>query len=210
MLRLLCLVLFFVTGFVSAESVKQYTDPYALIEEVAGQAFNRVKNERQQMLADPAYADQVVREELLPYVDSRYASYKVIGPTLRDMSKEQRDRFAAAFKEHMIQTYSNVLFKYDEQTLTFAKKVALGKQRVIDIPVHFVQTGQPDINVTFKLRKNKKSGVWLVFDVVAEGVSLLDTKKSELSGLIRSKGIDEVTLMLEQKNTETRAPSKAN
>ncbi|RJG50008.1 MlaC/ttg2D family ABC transporter substrate-binding protein [Motilimonas pumila] len=210
MMRLFCVLLFLITGVSHANEVKQYTDPYALIEEVAGQAFARVKNEREQMLDDPAYADQVVKDELLPYVDTRYAAYKVIGPTLRDMSKAQRDRFADAFKEHMIQTYSNVLFKYDQQTLQFAKKVKLGTQRVIDIPVHFVQAGQPDIKVTFKLRKNKKTSVWLVFDVVAEGVSLLDTKKSELAGLIRSKGIDEVTLMLEQKNAETRPVSKTN
>jgi phospholipid transport system substrate-binding protein len=33
--------------------------------------------------------------------------------------------------------------------------------------------------------------------MVAEGISLLSAKQSELSGLIRDKGIDEVSKMLE-------------
>ena len=54
----------------------------------------------------------------------------------------------------------------------------------------------------FKLRKNKKTGEWKVFDVIAEGISMLDTKRSEFSALIQKKGIDEVIKLLLQKNSE--------
>ncbi|HIP76007.1 MAG TPA: ABC transporter substrate-binding protein, partial [Psychromonas hadalis] len=43
---------------------------------------------------------------------------------------------------------------------------------------------------------------WKVFDVIAEGVSMLSTKQSEIGGLIDKKGIDEVIKMLNEKNAE--------
>ena len=62
-------------------------------------------------------------------------------------------------------------------------------------------SGQNDINVSFKVRKGKKTGDWAAFDLVAEGVSLLDAKQAELSGIIRQKGLPYVTELLKKKST---------
>ena len=64
-----------------------------------------------------------------------------------------------------------------------------------------VMTGRDDINVSFKVRKGKKTGNWAAFDMVAEGVSLLDAKQAELGGIIRQKGLSYVTELLKKKST---------
>ena len=66
--------------------------------------------------------------------------------------------------------------------------------------VAVLDPGKPDINVIFKLRQNNKTGEWKAFDMVAEGISLLSSKQSELGGMIRDKGIDAVSQMLEEHN----------
>ena len=68
-----------------------------------------------------------------------------------------------------------------------------------------LKPGAPDINVIFKLRQNSKTGEWKAFDMVAEGISLLSAKQTELGGLIRQQGIDAVSQMLEEHN---RKPSQ--
>lgn len=55
---------------------------------------------------------------------------------------------------------------------------------------------KPDINVTFKMRMNKKSGEWKVFDMTVEGISLLSSKKLEIEKRISKHGIDQVSLEL--------------
>ena len=199
----LCLVLSSHVA-VAAAPLKEYQDPYQLIEEVASKAFTRVKNEKALMEKDPVHAEQIVRDELLFYVDSKYSAYKVVGPELKNTTAKQRDDFVAAFKEHMVKTYSTVLFKYDQQTLTFDAREKFAGQSIVTVPVRFVQAGTPDINVLFKLRLNKSTQSWRVFDVVAEGVSLLSSKQSELGGLIRKEGIDKVTQQLIAKNNEKK------
>ena len=56
------------------------------------------------------------------------------------------------------------------------------------------------IDISFRVRKNKKTLEWKAYDMVAEGVSLLDSKQAELSGLIRQKGLPYVTEMLKTKS----------
>ena len=53
------------------------------------------------------------------------------------------------------------------------------------------------------MRQNQKTNTWKAYDMVAEGISLLSAKQSELSSLIRQHGIDYVSNMLEEhvKNT---------
>ncbi len=196
-------LLFILSLFFSTFSYGQgetYTDPYQLIEVVAGQTFERVKREAELIESEPQYAEEIVVEELLPYVDYKYAAYKVIGPGLKKTTKEQRIAFVDAFKQHLINTYSTVLFKYNSQQLKLPAAKDTANKKIVSIPVRFVEAGKPDINVNFKLRKNKKTGHWKVFDVVAEGISLLATKQSELRGLIKKQGIDEVTELLVKKN----------
>ena len=50
------------------------------------------------------------------------------------------------------------------------------------------------------MRKNNKTGEWRAFDMVAENISMLTAKQSELAPLIRDKGLKEVTAMLEKNN----------
>jgi phospholipid transport system substrate-binding protein len=56
------------------------------------------------------------------------------------------------------------------------------------------------INISFKVRRNSKTNEWKAFDMVAEGISLLDSKQKELAGLIRQKGLPHVTELLKEKS----------
>ena len=43
--------------------------------------------------------------------------------------------------------------------------------------------------MVLKMRLNKKTSEWKVFDLVGENISILDAKESEISPIIKSKGI---------------------
>ncbi|MCV5682131.1 ABC transporter substrate-binding protein, partial [Escherichia coli] len=70
------------------------------------------------------------------------------------------------------------------------------------VNVSVKEAGKPDIFLEFKLRKNNKTGEWKAFDMVAEGISLLSAKQSELGGLIRQNGIDAVIAQLREHNAK--------
>ena len=49
-------------------------NPYEMIEQVAEITFKRVANSQDEIKSNPNVLKDVVREELIPYVDYRYAA----------------------------------------------------------------------------------------------------------------------------------------
>ncbi len=175
-------------------------DPYLLVKEAAGKTVTRLEQDAPQFKQIPNHLRTIIREELLPYVDNKFAAYKVIGKELKNTTPPQRDRFVSAFTDYIVATYADALGKYDKQTIKVEQSQPLDTKKEVSVKVTVIDPGKPEINVVFQLRKNSKTGEWKVFDMVAEGVSLLSSKQSELGGSIRQKGIDSVSNMLEQHN----------
>ncbi len=126
----------------------------------------------------------------MPYVDIRYAAYKVMGTSLKTTTKEERDSFTEAFGDYMMRSMSNAIGKYTNQDLVLSPVSEPDKSASI-VPVKFtVKTaGQPDISFVIKMRLNSKTGEWKAFDVIAENISVLDSKTAEIQPIIKSKGV---------------------
>ena len=176
------------------------SDPYKMLEQVAGKTFERLAAEKELIAQDNSHLQLVVQEELLPYVDEEYVAYSIIGRSIKDTSAQQRADFVAAFREHMLRTYSHLLEKYDGQQVHIGKGTVPQDERYVAISVVAQGVGAaPDINAVFKLRRGKSNNLWKVYDIEAENVSFLATKQSEIGELIARDGIDKVTQLLREK-----------
>lgn len=168
------------------------TKPYEMIEVVADNLFSRLKAEKVQIEENPDQLKVVVAEELMPYVNHRYAALKLLGSHLKskDTKKEDVNAFIDAFHDYLIASYAQVLTLYVDQSVEFENKKKIdAKKRIIGINVDVIDPPKPNINIEFKLRKNKKTNEWLAYDMIAEGISLLSSKQSEWNGQIRNEGI---------------------
>ncbi|MBO1273339.1 ABC transporter substrate-binding protein [Shewanella sp.] len=189
---------FLILPMASQAATKEYKDPYAMIKEVADQTFARFQQDQDKIKAQPDYLKTVVSEELMPYVDTRYAAYKVLGPYLQETTKEQRDDFVSAFEGYLVATYAQAFTAYTDQKLKFDPESDYSGERMVDVGVQIVDNDRPPIKLDFRARR-LKDDTWKVFDMVAEGVSLLNSKQSEVTAMVREKGIDQVIAMLKDK-----------
>ncbi|KLV06377.1 MULTISPECIES: phospholipid-binding protein MlaC [Photobacterium] len=172
-------------------------DPYRMIDQVSQKTFSRLKSEQNQIQRNPELLRRVVREELLPYVNTRYAAYKVLGPHLKQTSPSQRDSFVSAFSDYLVASYAQVLTQYTNQDIQVeSAKSVPANRNIVSVRVDILDTKRPPIRLDFKLRKNNKTGEWQGYDMVAEGVSMISTKQSEWSGQLRSEGVEAVTKSL--------------
>ncbi|KXF80052.1 phospholipid-binding protein MlaC [Enterovibrio coralii] len=198
--------------FASAAEVDS-TNPYNLINGVADSAFSRLKADKDVYQADPELLRQVVIEELMPHINVRLAALKVLGPRANKATKAQRDEFTDAFYDYLVASYARILTQYTDQQVTVEpEKVIDAKRKVVSVRVDIVDSARPPIRLDFKLRKNGKTGEWQGFDVVVEGVSMLDTTASEWSAQLRKKnGIEAVSEeMIERAKTPITREEKAS
>ncbi|MDO6764583.1 phospholipid-binding protein MlaC [Agarivorans sp. 1_MG-2023] len=180
-------------------------NPYRLMAYVAEQTFSRLAEvDREAADADQQIED-IVREQLMPHIDYRYASFVVLGKQIKKTTKEQRSEFTAAFKEYLVSTYKQALGQYKQQQVSIEPEKSVEGKKKVGVKAQFIDGERPPIKLEFKFRKLKKktedsSDRWLAYDLIAEGVSLLSTKQSEMDSLIRSNGIDGVIKLLQDKN----------
>ena len=187
-LVLTILALFFTFSVTASEIDK--TQPYEMMKLVSERAFERLKSEQERIHQDPDYLKVIVEEELMPFVNEKYAALKLLGSNLKGAKREDVSQFIVAFRSYLISSYAQVLTQYTDQTIEFGPEVKNSANKSItSVKVDIVDAPRPNIKLEFKLRKDKNTGEWEVFDMIAEGISLLSSKQSEWSTKLRQEGI---------------------
>lgn len=164
--------------------------PYELTQKAADKLFADLKADQGKINADPNHLKTLVRQDLMQYVHINYAGSLVLGQYFKSTTPEQRERFFAAFDKFIEQAYAQALTMYNGQQIE-VQPAQLNGDSQASVKVKLIQT-QP-VNLTFQWRKNSKTGNWQVYDMSAEGVSMVETKKQEWSNILRKDGIDALT-----------------
>ena len=182
---------------VAANAAADQTNPYQLMNEAAGKTFTRLKTEQPKIKQDPNYLRQIVRQELLPYVQIKYAGALVLGRYYKDATPAQREAYFTAFGDYLAQAYGQALALYNGQTYQIAPEQPYADKNIIAIRVTIVDpNGRPPVRLDFQWRKNSRTGEWQAYDMIAEGVSMITTKQNEWSDTLRQKGVEGLTQLL--------------
>lgn len=194
---------------VKAADVK-LTDPNKMVRQVADNTFERITKDQPLIIKNNEHLRVIVEEELMPYIDYKYAALRVLGSevskvrAITDEAEKSRaikdiQRFIVVFREYLVATYAGVFTQYTSQQVEFGAPQPFKGKDVVVVKTKIIEAGKPDIKIDFKVREDR-SGEWRAYDMIAEGISLLDAKQSELQGMLRQQGIDHVSNLLEQKS----------
>lgn len=186
---------------ISALVQKQQIDnqnPYMMIKQVAQHTFDRFHRDSEKIAVNKEYLKIIVEQELMPYVDYRYAALKVMGRYVRQATPAQRQQFVNAFEGYLVTTYAQAFTAYTDQHIEFLPEADFQDKKQVLVNINIIDKSRPNIKIGFKVRQ-LKNGNWKAFDLIAEGVSLLRSKESEIGTLIRQQGIDAVIASLAKK-----------
>lgn len=147
---------------------------------------------------DEAAKDTKVKGLIADRFDFRNMSQRVLATNWKKATEEQQTRFSELFPEILsnvymgrIQGYTNERIDYVGETIK-KEKFALVETSIVSPSV--------EIPVNYKLRL--KSEGWLVYDVVIEGVSLINTYRSSYKEIAKNEGIDGLLARMEEKLSE--------
>lgn len=184
---------------ISSANASDGTNPYQLMQEAADKVFMRMKNEQAQIRQNPDYLRTIVQQDLLPFVQIKYAGALVLGTYYKSASEAERAAFFTAFEAYLAQVYGQALASYTDQAITIAPEQPFADKDILSIRVTINdKAGQPPIRLDFMWRKNTQTGKWQAYDMIAEGISMITTKQNEWAGILRQKGINGLTQQLEK------------
>lgn len=181
-------------------------NPYKTMQQLVQQVFPKLNKLHEEKQLTSEKTRRIILRYVMPYIDYRYAAYMVIGRSLPKTTKVQRERFVQAFYAYLVNTYSEVLGRYEQQKVVIEPpRGYVNGQRVMTVPAEIIQSGRPPIHLQFKFRKLRRDNAWLAYDMIAEGVSLLSANQSEVGGMIQREGIDTVSNLLENKQIKVHS-----
>lgn len=187
-----------VTGTAFAQDVDEQ-NPYALVKSVGLKTFDRIKASQTEIAADPEVLRTIMKEELLPHIDYQFAAFMVLGKYFKTVPKDKLSEYVQVFREYLITTYAVAMGYYDNQTVTFEPEGDFADKKSVTVRAVVQDPERPEIKVAFKVRKDSRTNEWKAYDMVAEGISLLNSKRSEFEPILRQEGIDAVIKLMREK-----------
>lgn len=132
-----------------------------------------------------------------------------VGPAWRDFTPEQQQRAVHLFSRIVIRTYADRIGGDTRPQIAYGAPVELRAGRV-EIPTT-ATTGGQTYSVAYRLEQDRAAmpARWRVYDVVAEGVSLIANYRSQFDPILKKSGPAGLLETLEAKLAEqTAAPKK--
>jgi phospholipid transport system substrate-binding protein len=173
-----------------------------MLEQSAKGIISTLKENKANLQNNPSIIYKAVETYLLPQVDVIGMSRSVLGrQAWTKASPAERTQFAQAFTQLVIRTYSSPLAKYSDETVQFLPLRGSTDSRFVRVNSVIVRSTGKNIPLTYSLVS--KDGQWKIYDLSVEGVSLLQSFRSQFAQALQNSNVTEVikTMQRNQKGS---------
>lgn len=149
--------------------------------------------------------DKTLRDLFEKSVDTTWISRFVIGVYWRDASDEQKSKYTEFYHKFLMDSYVPKFRSYTDQKFELKSVEALENDEYL-VQTEIYTHDKPSLRVDYKIRKGS-DGKYKIFDVIAEGVSLITTQRSEFGSIVSRNGIDYLIDKLKARSEEDKKAS---
>jgi phospholipid transport system substrate-binding protein len=177
-----------------------WASPLNTLEGAANDVLNALKKNKANLKSNPKFVYSVVNRYIIPHVDVYGMSRSVLGrDAWRKASKDQRQSFTVNFTNLVVRTYSGALRDYTGEKVKFLPiRGGFDGKRFVRVKSFILRPSGNNIPITYSM-VNKKNG-WKVYDMSVEGVSLLQSYKSQFSQYLQSNTLDQLIAKLKSRS----------
>ena len=147
-----------------------------------------------QTLKDTSLSKKGKKECILKTIDGLFdfnlmARLSLGKKNWKALSKAKRKEFSMLFVERLKQSYLDKLDLYTDEEVVVGEAKLTKKNRVEVLT--FLITKDDKKEMTYKLYKSKKKR-WMVYDVDVLGVSIVQTYRSQFSGILKKESMEQL------------------
>ncbi|MCG6980564.1 MAG: ABC transporter substrate-binding protein [Deltaproteobacteria bacterium] len=155
------------------------------------------------ILRDPALqgeADKKVKEEKIETIANEMFDYVALskltlGRSWRDFNKEQQKEFVSLYRSILKKAYMDKILAYTDEQVVFDRDIMLSENKA---EVHTrIITKSAEIPINYRLYL--KDGQWKVYDVIVEGISLVQNYRTQFREILANNSPEEVLKILREK-----------
>lgn len=180
-------------SFASTQEAKQF------VETVSNKALTIIENTS---LNDSKKFAQL-SDLFSTSVDTNWMGRFAIGSHWRELSEEQKQNYLTLYSNFLIYSYVPKFREYNNQKLNI-RHTSSENTNEFTIHTEIVSKEGKVFRVDYRIHPDQQ-GVYKIFDVVAEGVSLITTQRSDFGALLANQGGNFFLNRLKERISEMKA-----
>ena len=179
------------------------SSPVDLLQNTSNQLISALQRNQATLRTKPQVVYGIVNQILLPHVDVMSMSSKALG---RDAwlraTPMQRQAFAQQFVTLLIRTYSSALAQYTNERVNFLPiRGDYTNQSRVQVNSTIVRESGPSINLSYRM--TRVGGQWMLYDFSVDGVSIIESFRSQFVEELQHSGINGLINKLAQHNNQS-------
>jgi len=129
---------------------------------------------------------------------------RALGQHWRPLTADQRKEFIPLFADLIDRAYMSTIERYSGEPIQYTGERVEGDLAVVSTRILAKQ--DTDIPVAYRMLRHGDR--WLIYDVSAEGVSLVANYRTQFNNVIRTSSYDELLKRMRTRIDEFRAPQR--
>jgi phospholipid transport system substrate-binding protein len=169
------------------------------------QVIQHTSDQLQITLQKPEYkndfkkATAFVDQALESHVDFDRVSMLILGKHWKTATPEQKERFKKEFRMLLVRTYTTAFTEYANWKIRYLPLEISPSDKKVMVRTEILQSGAQPVAVNYRMVLEKND--WKVYDVLIEGISLLQNYRSSFSDEIaRTGSLDQLISHLAERN----------
>ncbi|RMG72149.1 MAG: ABC transporter substrate-binding protein [Nitrospirae bacterium] len=142
---------------------------------------------------------EAIRSAIKNIFDFSEMARRSLSRQWRKLDDSQRKEFVGLYRGLLERTYLKRIEAYKNERILYKGQRKRGKYAIVKTLV--VTSKQTQIPVDYKLLKRQDG--WVVYDVIIEGVSLINNYRRQFKSIIRKSSYEGLVRMLKEKNKES-------
>ena len=172
--------------------------PEQIVEQTSSEILQIINEQSERIKTEEGYVNQVIDDLVLPVIDLQSMGKLILGKHWKTASDEQRQQFIEQFKAMLIRTYAKSIADYGHAKVTVLPSQTEQKKKRHRVKSELdLGTGTP-LQVDYVFRRKDDS--WKVFDLVVDGLSLIQNFRTSFSQEISETSLDALIERLKNTN----------
>jgi phospholipid transport system substrate-binding protein len=158
--------------------------PQLVIQHTAEQLQSSLQ--RLEYRSDFLKATVKVDEILNPHIDFDRVSILVLGKFWRTATPEQKAEFKKQFRTLLVRTYTTAFTEYSDWQIRYLPMDGSSADKKVMVKTQILRSGGHPIEVDYRMANSGSE--WKVYDVLIEGISLLQNYRTSFGNEIEQTG----------------------
>lgn len=171
-------------GLLRADEGGALTPAQKVIQDTADQLQRTLQ--KPEIKNDFAKATAVVDSIIQPHIDFDRVSVMVLGKYWKTATPQQKERFKNEFRRLLVRTYTTAFTEYANWKIRYLPTQEEPGADKTMVRTEILQAGAQPVAVNYRMVNAK--GTWKVFDVLIEGISLLQNYRTSFTNQIAEGG----------------------